>query len=105
MVVVVALFAEPSQYAQASQQTWVALVLLAVLSTAIAYLIFFRIIARSGPSFVSLVTMIVPVSAILLGYLVLGERLTWHEIVGAMIIGFALLIIDGRALKWIGLKV
>ncbi len=105
MVVVVALFAEPSQFAQASQQTWVALVLLAVLSTAIAYLIFFRIIARSGPSFVSLVTMIVPVSAILLGYLVLGERLSWHEVFGALIIGLALVIIDGRVLKWFGLKV
>ena len=104
MSVIVLLFADPGQYRAASQETWIALFLLAALSTSIAYLLFFRIIARSGPSFVSLVTMIIPVSAILMGYLFLNERLTWHEIAGALIIAVALLIIDGRALKWIGIR-
>jgi drug/metabolite transporter (DMT)-like permease len=103
MAVLVLLFSEPHLYTQVSLNIWAALIALAALSTSLAYLIFFRIIRRSGPSFVSLVTMLVPVSAIILGYLVLGETLSLHEVVGAMIIGLALVIIDGRALKWVGL--
>jgi drug/metabolite transporter (DMT)-like permease len=91
-----------SLYAQASTKTWAALIALAALATSLAYLLFFRIIARAGPSFVSLVTMLVPVSAIALGYLFLNETLSTNEIIGALIIGFSLIIIDGRALKYIG---
>jgi drug/metabolite transporter (DMT)-like permease len=46
--------------------------------------------------------MLVPVSAILLGMLVLGEKLTSNELAGAVIIGLALVIIDGRALTKLG---
>ncbi|NMD06439.1 MAG: DMT family transporter [Phyllobacteriaceae bacterium] len=103
MAAIVLLFAEPAQYAAASSKTWISLVLLAAVSTSIAYLIFFRIIARAGPSFVSLVTMVIPVSAILMGYVVLNELLTINEVIGALIIGLALVIIDGRALRYIGI--
>lgn len=97
------LFSEPHLYGQVSLKVWAALLGLAAFSTSVAYLIFFRIISRSGPSFVSLVTMLVPVSAIILGYFVLGETLNLHEALGAVLIGLALLIIDGRALKRLGL--
>lgn len=105
MAVIVLLFSDVRLFAQASQQTWIALVLLAAISTSIAYLLFFRIIERAGPSFVSLVTMIIPVSAILLGYLVIGEKLSLNEVAGALVIGLALLIIDGRVLRYVGLGV
>ena len=48
-----------------------------------------------------LVTLLIPVTAILLGYLVLGESISPREIVGALVIGSALLVIDGRVLKFI----
>jgi drug/metabolite transporter (DMT)-like permease len=105
MAVLAFAFSDPSQFKQASGQTWAAIIGLAAISTSIAYLIFFRIIARAGPSFVVLVTMLVPVSAILLGMLVLGESLTTNEILGALLIGLALIIIDGRALRFVGLTV
>ncbi len=104
MATIVGLFAEPSHYASASSQTWLALVLLAALSTSCAYLLFFRIIQRAGPAFVSLVTMVIPISAIALGYIFLGERLDTHEFIGAAVIGLALIIIDGRLLKRPGLN-
>jgi drug/metabolite transporter (DMT)-like permease len=104
MLVIVLLFADPTQYGAASPTTWAALLGLAAISTSLAYLIFFRIIERAGPSFVSLVTMLVPVSAILLGYLILGESLSMREIIGALIIGSALVIIDGRILRYLGIK-
>jgi drug/metabolite transporter (DMT)-like permease len=96
-------FSEPALYFKASTTTWSALIAIAAISTAVAYLIFFRIIERAGPSFVALVTMLVPVSAIILGMLVLSEKLTANELIGALLIGLALVIIDGRALRRLGL--
>jgi drug/metabolite transporter (DMT)-like permease len=103
MAVIVFFFGDVSQYQSVSVPTWAALVGLAILSTSFAYLLFFKIIARAGPSFVSLVTMIIPVSAILLGYLVIGEKLSPQDILGALTIGLALIVIDGRLLKRLGL--
>jgi drug/metabolite transporter (DMT)-like permease len=68
----------------------------ATISTAVAYLIFFRIVTTAGPQNANLVTLLIPPSAILLGALVLGERLTPQQIAGAIVIGLGLLVIDGR---------
>ena len=68
---------------------------LAALSTALAYIVFFQILRRSGATNVMLVTLLIPVTAILLGYLVLGEKISPQEIGGALVIGCALLLIDG----------
>jgi drug/metabolite transporter (DMT)-like permease len=76
--------------------TWLAVLGLAALSTALAYIVFFQILRSSGATNVMLVTLLVPVTAILLGYLVLGERISPLEIAGALVIGSALLVIDGR---------
>jgi drug/metabolite transporter (DMT)-like permease len=76
--------------------SWAALAGLALLSTALAYVIFFRILARAGATNASLVTLLVPVSAILLGSLVLGERLSAGQFLGMALIGLGLLAIDGR---------
>ena len=66
-----------------------------------AYIGFFQILRRSGATNVMLVTLLIPVTAILLGYLVLGEEVSQREIIGALVIGSALLLIDGRVLKFI----
>lgn len=79
--------------------TWLAVLGSAGLSTALAYLVFFQVLRRSGATNVTLVTLLVPVTAILLGYLVLGEPISAREIAGALIIASALLVIDGRVLR------
>jgi drug/metabolite transporter (DMT)-like permease len=76
--------------------TWLAVIGLAALSTALAYIVFFQIVRRSGATNVMLVTLLIPVSAILLGYLVLGESMSARELTGAAVIDSALLLIDGR---------
>lgn len=76
-----------------------AILALAVICTSLAYVIFFTIIKRAGGTTVMLVTLLIPPSAILLGVLVLGETLTMGEIAGSLIIGLALLVIDGRVLR------
>ena len=74
---------------------------LAVLSTALAYLLYFRVLATSGATNILLVTFLIPVSAILLGVLFLDERLAVQHFVGIAVIGFGLACIDGRLLQWL----
>jgi drug/metabolite transporter (DMT)-like permease len=82
--------------------TWWSLLGFAALSTALAYIVFFQILVRSGATNVMLVTLLIPVTAILLGHFVLGEPLKGHEIVGALIIGSALILMDGRVFGLFG---
>ncbi len=72
---------------------------LASLSSALAYLIFFRILAAAGATAVSLVTFLIPVSAAALGWLVLGERLEPRHWLGLGLILAGLAVIDGRLLR------
>lgn len=78
---------------------WGAVAGLALLSTAVAYIIYFRILATAGATNLLLVTFLIPVSAVLLGVLVLGEVLTVGELAGMALIGLGLAAIDGRPLR------
>ncbi len=84
--------------AQPSLAAWAAIAGLAILSTALAYLMFFRILASSGATNLLLVTFLIPISAILLGSLFLGEQLQAKHFVGMACIGVGLAAIDGRLL-------
>jgi drug/metabolite transporter (DMT)-like permease len=76
--------------------TWTALLALGTFSTALAYVLFFRILASAGSTNIALVTLLVPVSAILLGWLILGEILSLNHLFGMGLISLGLLAIDGR---------
>ena len=67
-----------------------------LISTAAAYLIYFRILARAGATNLMLVTFLIPVSAILLGTLFLHEVLEPRHFAGMAAIAVGLLAIDGR---------
>ena len=101
MMVVAGVVERPWQLPMPSVTTWLALAGLAALSTALAYIVFFQILRRSGSTNVMLVTLLIPVTAILLGYLLLGETMTLAEITGALVIGSALLVIDGRVFSFV----
>lgn len=72
---------------------------LAVLSTALAYLIFFRLLAAVGATNLALVTFLIPVSATLLGWLILNERLLPQHLAGFALILAGLVAIDGRLFR------
>ncbi|AFL53060.1 drug/metabolite transporter (DMT)-like permease [Sinorhizobium fredii] len=72
---------------------------LALVSTAYAYILFFRIMAEAGATNTSLVTLLVPPSAILLGYLFLGETLQAADVAGMALIAAGLAVLDGRILR------
>ena len=74
----------------------VATLALGVISTALAYILFFRIMAEAGSNNVMLVTLLIPISAIVAGAVHFGERLTLNQFAGAAIIAASLLVIDGR---------
>jgi drug/metabolite transporter (DMT)-like permease len=101
MAIVTTAFEQPWRLAMPGVTTWLAMLGLAGLSTALAYIVFFQILRRSGSTNVMLVTLLIPVTAILLGWLVLGESISRREIIGALVIGSALLLIDGRVLGFL----
>ena len=74
---------------------------IAALSTALAYVLYFRILATAGATNLLLVTFLIPVSALILGTLVLGEKLLATHLVGMALIGLGLAAIDGRAPAWV----
>ncbi|HAK47051.1 MAG TPA: EamA family transporter [Spirochaeta sp.] len=71
----------------------------AVLSTCLAYLIYFRVLSSAGATNVLLVTFIIPVSAIILGILFLNEQIHARHFIGMAVIGLGMIAIDGRLLK------
>jgi drug/metabolite transporter (DMT)-like permease len=91
-----ALVDRPWTTAQPSPTTLGALLALAALSTALGYVIYFRLLARAGATNLLLVTFLIPVSATLLGTTVLGERLAPHHFAGMAVIALGLAAIDGR---------
>lgn len=92
----VALIDRPWTLAAPGLTAWSAILGLAALSTALAYVIYFRLLASAGATNLLLVTFLLPVSAILLGWLVLGERLDPRHFAGMALIGAGLAAIDGR---------
>jgi drug/metabolite transporter (DMT)-like permease len=97
MLIPVALIVDhPWTLAAPSAATWGALAGIALLSTALAYVLFFRILSTAGAVNLMLVTFLIPVSAILLGVLFLGETLQAKHFIGMAMIAAGLAAIDGR---------
>jgi drug/metabolite transporter (DMT)-like permease len=79
-----------------SAPTWWAWIGLALPSTALAFVFYFRLIATAGATNAASVTFLVPLSAVLLGTLVLGEHLAPTTFVGMALIFAGLAALDGR---------
>ncbi|MBO6782938.1 MAG: DMT family transporter [Alphaproteobacteria bacterium] len=96
-------FSPPWAIAMPSLNAWGAILGLAVLASAFAYLLYFRILSTAGAINLLLVNFLVPVSALLLGIFILGEALTREQVVGMAFIALGLALIDGRLLaRWRG---
>ena len=75
---------------------WVGLVWLGALGTGLAYLLFFRVLERWGATRATLVTYVIPIVAIVLGFIVLGERLRPLELVGAALIIAGVVLVNAN---------
>ncbi len=96
MGLLAALIDKPWALAMPSAAAIGCLIFLAIVSTALAYVVFYNVLAVSGGTNVMLGTLLMPPLSILLGILVLGESFAPRYAVGAAIIGLALVLIDGR---------
>jgi len=101
LVPVMLIVDQPWMLPMPGAETVAALIGVALLSTALAYLLYFRILATAGATNVLLVTFLVPATAILLGIFVLGEVLHLKHFIGMAMIGLGLAAIDGRAFAWL----
>jgi drug/metabolite transporter (DMT)-like permease len=86
----------PWRLAPPGAAVWGAVLGLALLSTALGFLLYFRLLSSAGATNVMLVTLLIPVTALLLGSLVLGEAVTPGALLGMALIAAGLLAIDGR---------
>ena len=73
---------------------------IALLSTALAYVIYFRLLKTAGATNLLLVTLLIPISAIILGVFLLDESLEPQHFSGMAVISLGLLIMDGRLLQF-----
>jgi drug/metabolite transporter (DMT)-like permease len=92
----VAIVDQPWNLPMPGVEHWITMAALALVSTAFGYIIYFRLLSGAGAVNTSLVTMLVPVSALLLGIVFLGEVLTLRQAAGMAVILLGLLIVDGR---------
>lgn len=99
MALVVPLIDRPWTLPVPPMETVLSIGALAIFSTAAAYLVFFKILVRAGAGNAMLVTLLIPVSAMLLGIAFLDEPFRWRDAAGAAIIGLGLLFIDGRLVR------
>lgn len=76
-----------------------AILALGLFSTALAYVLYFRILSHAGATRISLVTFLIPIWAILLGVVFLGEALRWNHVAGMAVILLGLLILEGGRIR------
>jgi drug/metabolite transporter (DMT)-like permease len=81
-----------------------AILAVGALSTALAYVLYFRILSSAGATNLLLVTFLIPISAVGLGTIVLHEPINTDEIAGMALIGLGLASIDGRLFQFLRWK-
>jgi drug/metabolite transporter (DMT)-like permease len=79
--------------------TWGAMIGSGVLCTALAFVIYFRILANYGATNILLVTFLNPICTIFLGTLILGEVVRWEHLAAMAMIGVGLAVLDGRPVR------
>jgi drug/metabolite transporter (DMT)-like permease len=99
MLPLVLVFEPPWLAGAPSAEAWWALIALALFCTTFAYILYFRLLASAGATNSLLVTFLIPITAILLGALLLGERLELRHFAGMALIGAGLAAIDGRLFR------
>jgi drug/metabolite transporter (DMT)-like permease len=99
MLPLVLVFEPPWLASAPSMEAWWALIALALFCTTFAYILYFRLLASAGATNSLLVTFLIPITAILLGAMLLGERLELRHFAGMALIGAGLAAIDGRLFR------
>lgn len=86
----------PWSLANPGTEAWLAMLIIGIAGSGLSPLCHFTVLRRAGPVNAMLTSIVVPVTPIVLGFAFLGERIGMREMLGALLIAFALTIIDGR---------
>jgi len=89
----------PWSLAMPGWHVWAALLAIALVNTALAYVVYFKMVATVGVTYISLVTFLIPIIALLLGAVFLSESVTAQALAGMAVIALGLAAIDGRLLR------
>lgn len=71
------------------------LFLLGILGTGLAFIVYYRLLETANPTYISMVTYVIPVFGVVLGVLVLGEQLTWYALAGFALILLGVMVVNG----------
>ena len=102
MLPVAFVFDRPWTEAMPNLTAWGAILALALVCTAFAYVLYFKLIESAGATNALLVTLLVPPTAILLGATFLHEKLAPQDFAGLALIALGLAAIDGRLIRLVG---
>lgn len=98
LMIPVVIFTEGTPVLTLSAEVWAALLAVAIVSTALAYLLYFKILVRAGSANLMLVTLLIPPIAVGLSVTFLGEKLGYDAWFGFGLIAVGLAVTDGRLL-------
>jgi drug/metabolite transporter (DMT)-like permease len=99
LMIPVAMYSDGVPALNLSGEVWASLLAVSILSTAVAYLLYFEILIRAGSANLMLVTLLIPPVAVGLSFTFLEERLGTEAVLGFGLIAVGLVITDGRLLS------
>jgi drug/metabolite transporter (DMT)-like permease len=100
LMIPVSIYSEGVPSLNLSGEVWASILAISILSTAVAYLLYFKILIRAGSANLMLVTLLIPPIAVGLSFTFLDERLGIEALYGFGLIAVGLIITDGRLLSW-----
>jgi drug/metabolite transporter (DMT)-like permease len=65
------------------------------LGTGLAFIVYYRLLETANPTYISMVTYVIPVFGVILGVIVLGEQLTWYALAGFALILLGVMVVNG----------
>jgi len=89
------LFDRPWTLPRPSTAALLSLFLLGILGTGLAFIVYYRLLETANPTYISMVTYVIPVFGVILGVIVLGEQLTWYVLAGFALILLGVMVVNG----------
>lgn len=95
MAPVAMLFDKPWTLDRPSPAALGSLFLLGILGTGLAFIVYYRLLETAGPTYIAMVTYVIPIFGVILGVLVLNEQLTWYALGGFILILLGVMVVNG----------
>ncbi len=89
------IFEQPFSLPMPSPESLGSMLALAILGSVLAYIVYYDLIERVSASYISMVTYLVPIFGVILGIVVLDERLTWNAYIGCAFILLGVMVVNG----------